>query len=158
LSTRFGWTIDVAASYLSNEFDQYLSFDPDLGENVDLSSVTIPDLTPDYTLNVSAAREYGLANGTTLTPRIGVYWQDEYDYLAGQVGSTPGSGCLQRAYDKFNARLTWASRNGDRRLSLFGTNVDDEIVIHTCLLSGITGRRVQLEAPSRWGLEVSFAF
>jgi hypothetical protein len=101
---------------------------------------------------------FNLNGGSTLTPRIGVYWQDDYDYSGGLTKDSPPSDCSQEAYSKFNARLTWRNRAGDRRLALFGTNIGDELILHSCIMSSITGRRIQYKAPARWGVEATFLF
>ena len=158
LRTDIGFVFQVAASYLRNEFSEYSSFDPEQGLTLDLRDLNIEDLSPDYTLNATVQYTFNLNGGSTLTPRVGVYWQDGYDYGRGLTKDSPPSDCFQEAYSKFNARLTWRNRDGDRQLALFGTNIGDELILHSCTISGITGRRVQFKAPARWGVEATFLF
>jgi iron complex outermembrane receptor protein len=158
LRTDSGFVFQAAASYLKNEFSEYSSFDPGQGLIVDVSDFNIEDLTPDYTLNATAQYTFNLNGGSTLTPRVGVYWQDGYDYGRGLTNDSPPSGCFQESYSKFNARLTWRSRDGDRQLALFGTNIGDELIQHFCRVSSVTGRSVQFKAPARWGIEATFLF
>jgi len=157
LRTDSGFVFQAAASYLRNEFSEYSSFDPDQGLALDLRDLNIEDLTPAYTLNATAQYTFNLNGGSTLTPRVGVYWQDGYDYGGGLTKDSPPSDCFQEAYSKFNARLTWTNRDGDSKLALFGTNIADELILHSCII-GITGRRVQFKAPARWGIEATFLF
>ncbi|NIW24413.1 MAG: TonB-dependent receptor, partial [Gammaproteobacteria bacterium] len=157
LRTERGFVFQAAASYLRNEFSEYRSFDPDQGTDLDLSNRNIADLTPDYTLNAAVQYSFNLSDGASITPRFGVYWQDDYDYIGG-FSDEPPSECNQEAYSKLNARITWQSSDGDRLVSLFGTNVSDELILHTCIESGITGRRIQYKPPARWGIEATFLF
>ncbi len=77
--------------------------------------------------------------------------------MGGLTKDSPPSDCFQDAYSKFNARLTWTNRDGDSKLALFGTNIADELILHSCII-GITGRRIQFKAPARWGIDATFLF
>ena len=73
LRTDGGFLFEAAASSLTNEYSEYRSFNSDLGVLVDLRSLNIEDLTADYTLNAAAQYTFTLSDGSTLTPRLGVY-------------------------------------------------------------------------------------
>ncbi len=157
LRTNSGFVFQAAASYLSNKFTEYNSFDPDQGLPLDLSDAFIQDLTPDYTLSATVLYTFNLPDGATLTPRAGVYWQDDHDY-AQQFTDSPASDCTQEAYSKFNARLTWANAGRNMQLALFGTNITDELILRTCSQSAVRGRSLQYSAPARWGIEATVLF
>lgn len=150
-----GFALELAASSLRNRFSEYRSFDAELGVPLDLKNVAIDDLTPDYTLNVAVEQTVRLNNGATLVPRLTAYWQDDENF--GITDPMP-TDCAQPSYTKLDARLTWTHRDGDLQVALFGTNVDDERILHSCGDSGITARRIQLEPPARWGVELSLLF
>jgi outer membrane receptor protein involved in Fe transport len=76
-----GGFVSVDLGYLDNEYGEFVYPDPDDPANViDETNTSIADLTAKWTINVGIEHEFALANGATLTPRLNVYAQDDYDY------------------------------------------------------------------------------
>lgn len=156
-----GGFVSVDLGYLDNEYDSYIYEDPaNPGTFIDNSDVLITDYTPDWTLNVSAEHEYQLASGGTLTPRLNMNWQSEFEWAA-ETGNwpknAPPSGCHQDSYATFDTRLTYKPANGDWHLAAFGNNITDERYIEFCEAD----RNVwlwRLGRPAWWGLEFSAHF
>jgi len=110
----------------------------------------------EITINASVQHVFDLANGATLTPMLGVYW-DSRDPIFGPLEG-PGrvfEFCQRdRDYSKWRARLTYASPLRNYEISLFGNNVTDERIYETCG----QGRGVyeyRYERPEYWGVEFS---
>ena len=149
-----GGSLRLDLGYLNNEYSDFESFDPDAGANVDLSTTSISDLSPDWTLNASIEHTFMLANGASLTPVLGMYWQSEYDWAPPAVpGADPHKGaCIQDAYSKFRGRLTYEPVAGNYAVSLFGSNISDALIHSNCGYTfGVAHTR--WEAPAVWGLE-----
>ena len=150
-----GGFLMVDLAYLDNEFSDYSSFDIVTGGTDDLSGLTIADFSPDWTLNMMVEHQFELANGATITPQLGMYYQSEYDF---QGGLLPGerSVCFQDGYTKLRARVTYEPANADWQASLFGSNIGDERYLQICgtARSGVFDYRYG--APSIWGLEFNY--
>ena len=76
-----GGVLRVDLGYLNNTYGHFETFDPDLGGNIDLSDVSILDLSADWTLNASVQHTFQLGNGGSISPMLGMYWQSDYDWL-----------------------------------------------------------------------------
>ncbi|MFQ6005841.1 MAG: TonB-dependent receptor, partial [Woeseia sp.] len=151
-----GGFVSVDLAYLENEYDEYQFDDPaNPGTPVDLSNTLINDYTPDATLNVAVQHEFQLAGGSTITPRLHMYWQDDFEWASTQ-GDYPENGprtsCFQDAYATFDGRVTYAPSDGDWQVAVFGGNLTDERYIEFC----DTNRNVwrwRLGRPRWFGLE-----
>jgi hypothetical protein len=101
---------------------------------------------------------FQLANGGTLTPQLGVYLQDDYEYWSGLAPGEESPVCHQDSYSKFRARLTYEPAEANWQAALFGYNITDEEILIVCgeIRSGAL-RRVY-EAPSQWGAEFTMRF
>jgi iron complex outermembrane receptor protein len=142
----------VDFGYLDNEYGNYSYADPETGVGlIDETNSAISDLTPEWTLNLGIEHEFQLGNGATLTPRLNIYSQDQYDYSAPFRGAPLGF-CGQEAYTKVGARMTYVPPAGNWQASIFGQNITDEKILETCGDSrGVFVYRH--ERPAYWGVE-----
>jgi iron complex outermembrane receptor protein len=147
-----GGFVSVDFGYLDNKYGNYSFADPETGVGtIDLTQTTIADLTAEWTLNLGIEHEFQLGNGGTLTPRLNIYSQDDYDYNA-SVLDAPPSYCNQEGYTKVGARVTYVPPQGNWQASLFGQNITDEEILETCGDSrGVYVYRH--ERPAYWGVE-----
>ena len=153
-----GGFLSVDASYLANEYNQFLVDDLDNpGQQIDFRNNAIGDRTPDWTLNFNVGHTFELGNGATLTPQIGFYAQGEYEWLAGggqnPTLDDPGSVCFQGSYTKWRARATYAPAAGNWEASLFGSNISDERYFEECDYARTGVYDYRYGAPDAWGLE-----
>jgi iron complex outermembrane receptor protein len=144
--------VSVDFGYLSNKYGDYSYADPETGVGiVDETNTVIADLTAPWTLNVGIEHEFQLGNGGTLTPRLNMYSQDDYDYRS-STNDAPASYCNQKSYAKFGARVTYVPPQGNWQASLFGQNITDENIFEYCGASrGVY--RYRYERPAYWGVE-----
>jgi iron complex outermembrane receptor protein len=148
-----GGLVQFDLGYLINEFGEYDS----LGDNftlVDLSNLAISDLSADWTANWRIQHTFNLGNGGTLTPMLGAYWQDGYEWAEGLEKDSPATRCFQGDYAKWRARLTYEPPSRNYEISLFGNNVTDELIYERCG----QGRGIYVyryAPPEAWGIEFS---
>ena len=147
-------TIDLGR--LDNEYGDYAAFDPDAGASVDRSNLTIEDYSPDWTLNASIEHVFQLPNGATITPTVGMYWQDDYDFEEGLDRNAPVSYCFQPAYAKFRGRVTYLPESANWQASLFGSNINDEVYYEICGFSRAGVFDYRYGNPQVFGLEFQY--
>jgi outer membrane receptor protein involved in Fe transport len=162
-----GGFISLDMGYLNADYGSFLTFDPNdpgagVGGIVDLSDTTIADFSPDWTINATVEHAFLLGNGATVTPLLGWYWQDDYDFEGDLDGSDLSAGrgsrsnCFQPAYSKLRLRVTYLSGAGNWQASLFGNNIADERYLEWCGQgrSGTYYRR--FGQPDSWGMEFRY--
>jgi iron complex outermembrane recepter protein len=156
-----GGFVSLDVGYINNEYDEYRFEDPaNPGQFIDNTDVLINDYTPDWSVNLAVQHDYLLASGASLTPRLNMNWQSEYEWAA-ETGNwpknAPPSGCNQDSYATFDARLTYKPDVGDWQVAAFGGNITDERYIEFCEAD----RNVwlwRLGRPAWWGLEFTTGF
>jgi outer membrane receptor protein involved in Fe transport len=133
--------LSVDAGYLTTDYGQFSSFDPDdPGNPIDNSGLRIADYSPEWTLNATLEHAFELGNGATLRPQIGMYYQSGYDWIGGlDAVSSGGTGtegdrsfCYQDSYTKFRARVTYEPANANWQASIYGQNIGDERYLERC--------------------------
>jgi len=152
-----GGFITFDFSYLDDDYGEFNSFDPDSpGGTIDRSGLTIADYAPDMTINFSIEHAFQLSNGATLTPLLGMYWQDDYEWIGAIDATGPRSACFQEAYAKLRARLTYEPADGNWQAALYGSNIGDKRYFEYCdeARSGIFDYRYG--APDQWGAEFTY--
>jgi iron complex outermembrane receptor protein len=149
-----GGFVSVDVGYLDNKYGAFRY--PDASDPsiiIDETNTTIRDLTAAWTLNVGIEHTFQLASGGTLTPRVNIYSEDDYDYRAGALDSAP-TPCNQPSYTKTDVRFTYVPAAANWQASLFGNNITDENIYLTCTASrGVY--RYSHQRPAWWGIEFS---
>jgi len=151
-----GGFVVVDFSWLDSEYGEYAAFDPDSGSTIDRSNLSIADYSPEFTLNASVEHVFQLANGASITPMLGVYWQDDYDFIGGLNVDGPPSICFQEAYAKFRGRVSYVPEGGNWQAALFGTNIGDERYLERCANSRSGMYEYRFGRPDTWGLEFQY--
>jgi iron complex outermembrane receptor protein len=146
-----GGFISVDVGLLDNEYGSFAYDDPAGGGVIDESDTTIADLTADWTVNLGIEHQFTTSNGATITPRMNIYSQDDYDWNSAARGAPP-SLCNQESYTKVGARVTYVPPAGNWRAALFGNNITDEEILETCTSSRDV-YRYRHERGAYWGAE-----
>lgn len=132
---------------------QYGEFNLPAGHAVDLGDVSTADYSPEWTLNATVEHAFQMGNGATLTPMLGMYWQDDYDFDR-NLGSTANSLCFTPAYAKLRARATYMPADGNWSASVYGHNIADERYNEWCTVGNRSGAfYYRYGRPDTWGLE-----
>jgi len=153
-----GGFISLDIGYLDAKYGDFLSFDiTQPGGFEDRSDLSIADFSPDWTINASIEHSFALANGATLTPLLGVYYQDDYDFVGSlDTTSSERSQCFQPAYSKFRARVTYVPEAGNWQASLFGSNITDKRYYEWCGNGRSGAFYSRFGRPDTWGLEFKY--
>lgn len=131
----------------------YGEFNLPAGHAVDPGDVSTADYSPEWTLNATVEHAFQMGNGATLTPMLGMYWQDDYDFDR-SLGSTVNSLCFTPAYAKLRARATYMPADGNWSVSAFGHNIADERYNEWCTVGNRSGAfYYRYGRPDTWGLE-----
>jgi len=118
---------------LTNEYGEYGAFDPDSGTTIDRSNLTIRDYSPEWTFNGSVEHVFMLANGASITPNFGIYYQSDYDFVSGVDKDGPVSTyCHQPGYQKIRGRISYTPASANWQASVFGANLGDERYFEIC--------------------------
>ena len=125
-----GGFVSLDVGRLKASYGKFESFDPDSPDAlIDQSSVSIADYSPEWTINATVKHAFQTGNGATLTPMLGMYWQDDYDFEGGlDTTSNERSLCFTPGYAKFRARATYMPADGNWTASVFG-QLDPAILI-----------------------------
>ena len=162
-----GGFVSLDVGWLHNEYSKYLIFDLEENDFVDLSDRRIQSRTPDWTVTASIDHVFQLGNGGTLTPQLGMYMQDEYEWAPALAGFTApplrvneeSQKCHQDFYSKWRMRLTYEAPGAAWQVSLYGNNITDERIFEDCEYSGRSGSiRFAYGPPDWWGAEFSMGF
>ena len=156
-----GGFVSLDVGIIKNEYDKYEYEDPtNPGVIIDKTQFLVNDFTPDMSINLAVEHQFQLSGGASITPRLNLNWQDEYEWAA-ETGNwprnAPDSGCHQDAFSTLDARVTYRPASGDWQLAAFGGNITDERYIEFCEAD----RNVwlwRLGRPSWWGIEYSAHF
>ena len=151
-----GGYVSLDVGHLRNTYGAFTSFDPDApGGSIDRSNLRIEDYSPEWTLNATIEHVFQLGNGAALTPQLGVYWQDDYDFSGGIDGGPP-SFCFQEGFSKVRARVSYDPPEGNWQASLFGANISDERYLEVCGGSRSGAFDYRYGQPDTWGLEFTY--
>ena len=128
-----GGFITFDLGHLLNEYGEYGAFNPDTGTTIDRSNLTIKDYSPEWTFNGSVEHVFMLANGASITPNLGIYYQSDYDFVGGIDKDGPVSAyCHQPAHSKIRGRVSYTPASANWQASLFGANLGDERYFEIC--------------------------
>jgi outer membrane receptor protein involved in Fe transport len=153
-----GGFVSLDVGMLDSSYANFSYTDIISGAVTQVAETQISNRTPEWTVTASVEHAFQLANGGTLTPQLGVYLQDDYEYWSGLAPGEESPVCHQDSYSKFRARLTYEPAEANWQAALFGYNITDEEILIVCgeIRSGAL-RRVY-EAPSQWGAEFTMRF
>ena len=152
-----GGFLSLDLGHLNAEYGAFSSFDPDApgGALIDQSNLSIADYSPEWTINASIEHAFNLGNGATLTPQLGLYWQDDYDFEGG-LTSNQKSLCFTPSYSKLRARVTYAPADGNWQASLYGNNITDKRYNEWCTEGRSGAFYYRYGRPDIWGLEFNY--
>ena len=153
-----GGFVSLDIGRLEAEYGAFESFDPDSPDAlIDQSDLSIADYAPEWTINATVEHAFQLGNGASLTPMLGMYWQDDYDFEGGLDTTTnERSLCFTPAYAKFRARATYAPAEGNWTAALFGQNITDERYNEWCTEGRSGAFYYRYGRPDTWGLEFNY--
>ncbi len=106
-------------------------------------------------LNLAVEHEFRLGGGGTITPRLNVNWQGDYEWAAeteSWTESDPKSSCHQDSYTVVDARVTFKPSNGDWFIAAFGGNITDERYLEFCEADR-SSWLIRYGRPSWYGVE-----
>ena len=159
-----GWFVTLTYGYLEGEYDEFTVVDnridpvtfQETREVRDLSNTSFLDFSPPRSLNVSVAREFFLGASGSVTAQVGYsYRGPAYSALA----ITRLRRHRQDAYDLVDARVRWDMGNGRTSVSLWGTNLNDELYYRNAHDVDQLGMLLYYYAePRRFGLTVEHRF
>ena len=154
-----GGFVSLDVGLLDQKYDSFMAFDPDTFEIVDFTdTATITSRTPDWTISAQVEHQFSLANGATITPQLGVYMADDYQWQEGLLRGEASRNCLQDSYAKWRTRITYEPSAGNWQASLYGNNITDERIINLCGPGNTGVYRWLLEPPAWWGAEFTMRF
>jgi iron complex outermembrane receptor protein len=155
-----GGFVSLDIGMLESEYSNFLIVDLDdpLGPMTDVSNRRLANQTPEWTLTASVEHAFQLANGATLTPQLGVYAQDEMEWLPGLDRDEVSPMCHQDSFAKWRARVTYEPAAANWQAAVFGYNITDEEILYRCqgIRSGSVG--AWYSPPSQWGAEFTMRF
>lgn len=150
-----GWSIDLYATYLSAEYEEFVNGDYADGFAIkDLSGNTLPN-APEYTAKLGVSWETELGNGT-LRAHGEAYYQDEVYFTEWNRKDA-----YQDSYELINASLDYQFGGGDWLVSVWGRNLSDEEVISNNIITAplYDSLRVGSVLPPRtYGLSLRYDF
>ncbi|WP_337189133.1 TonB-dependent receptor [Phenylobacterium sp.] len=108
-----------------------------------------PTRVPDITSRIDVSYDFDLANGATLTPNVA--WSHEGAHFTDTLNAPQG---YQKAYNIWDASITYVEPKGRWRASLWGKNLGD--VAHRLSVVPTAGVLTQLyfAEPRTYGLEL----
>ncbi len=159
-----GWFVTGTYGYLDGNYDEFTiidtSFDPVTFEDVrvvrDMSDLSFIAYTPHRSWNLSVAKEFHLDHGGSLTAQVG------YNYRGPYYSAATLTRLRRHRTDPLglvDARLRWDMANGKTSVSLWGTNLSDELYYRTAQDSEGAGILIYYYAePRRFGLTLEHRF
>jgi iron complex outermembrane receptor protein len=153
-----GGFVMLDVGMLDSDYSSFSYTDLLSGDTVQVASTQIQNRTPDWTVTLSVEHAFQLANGGTLTPQVGFYAQDGYEYISGLNAGERSPMCHQDSYNKFRVRLNYEPADANWQAALFGYNITDEEILIECGEIRSGAYRTIYEAPSQWGAEFTYRF
>ncbi len=154
------WTLGLNMAFLDAQFGEFGQTSPYQLEGgvpttfTDLKGAT-PVLSPEVVLNFTADYRYDLGDKGSLTPRLSIYYSDEYgtsNLFAVDISH------LQEAYSKTDFRLTWLSADNNLTVAAYVENIEDEAVLSRGNSNSADAVQVGYLYPRNYGIRVSMNF
>ena len=150
------WRINTGLSFLSAEFDEFLTEDPSnpqLG-TIDLDGNNLPR-SPEFSANVGTDYTVPVGAEGDLSFRVDYQYQDEsfFTTFNRQLSA-------QDAFSLLNARVSYAKNDGSWTVAAFVRNAFDEDYFLNILESGVETGKPEgfLAAPRTYGIQLSYNF
>ena len=159
-----GWFVTGTYGYLDGNYDEFTvtdnTFDPITRETTsvvrDLSDLSFIAFTPHRSWNLSVAKEFYLDHGGSLTAQVG------YNYRGPYYSAAVLTRLRRHRTDPLglvDARLRWDMANGKTSVSLWGTNLSDELYFRYAQDLEAAGILTYYYAePRRFGLTLEHRF
>ena len=119
-----------------------------------------PALSPEYTAGLSVLYDMQLANGSILTPYVGLNYVGSYYAFDINIPEVE-----QDAHLNADLRLTWVNEDAGLTLEAFMLNaLDEEVmtraVVHSQIVDGLPANSVQVNwnNPRTWGFSLKHSF
>jgi len=112
--------------------------------------------TPEWSGALGATFNWGLSNGSAMSLRADVVYQDKTWFSADDPVATDPSLGFQDAHTVVNARMSWLSPDDTWEAALFGTNLTDEVYFHgkLSLVAILQRQQGNVAAPREWGISL----
>lgn len=153
--------INLTVGYIHARYGSFVTFDPNLGQDVDISNRRLENFTPDWQITGTVDYRFDLAGGSSLTPMVIGYYRSGYEFQRNTMHGDPHSAIYQKAHTKWDARLSWMNADENVRISLWGKNVFDKDTLRSgsVIQGGARGYSIiYLEQPRTFGIEGQFRF
>ena len=156
------WFLDASYGYTDFQYVRVPTLADCLAKGFPQSSCTglivldsNPGRTPENKASVNAGYMTNLSNGSEITIRYGISYQDDIFF-----GANDDPLLLGPAYSLHNARITWVSPDQSWEASFFGTNITDERAIQNKLnfLTLFGTVQTTYVRPEEWALTVKKRF
>ena len=138
--------LDVNLGYLDTEL---VDLTAEAENDPDAGLVSGNDLirSPNFTANLNVTHEYAFANGGQLVSRF------NYSYRDSWFNQDPGTPLIPEA-DLFNLFFTYYPEGDAWSVSLYGKNLNDEVILHSHspAINGIRG----IQEGFTWGVEFKY--
>jgi iron complex outermembrane recepter protein len=157
------WTIDGSVGYLGFDYQDLGAADP---EEIRRRGGVVPASgqpclscrsirAPEWTGALGSAYEFGMASGASLLVRADLSYQSQVFYTADNVARAS-----QGAYSLLNARATWTNAAGDLTVSVFGTNLTNQLYAQGKLdfLPTLATVQSTFGRPAEWGMSIRRRF
>ena len=143
-----GWVVDAGVGYTDAGYDE-----------LDEATALFPgsnefERVPEWSLNVAASREFGLAGGGAIIARVNAAYRSKTfnDAFNTEV-------IAQDSYTVVDANVSWLSSGDTHRVTFGGTNLTDE----DYRVTGVAGdafqtREVVFARPAQWYVTYKFQF
>ncbi len=143
--------------YLDSSFEEFLEFDPVLGETVDVADDRYTQYTPMHTVNLGVEYTFLRAHFGELTGRVDYSYNDDYTpYVKPEQKAVSDI----KGYGLVNARLTLADipvGNSSMQVALWGKNLaDNEYRLNTVPFGPFATS--YFGNPRTYGLQAEFTF
>ncbi|HEU4619472.1 MAG TPA: TonB-dependent receptor [Gammaproteobacteria bacterium] len=156
------WLVDASVGHTDFEYTDVPSLQDCLANGFPASSCSglidmnsVPGLTPAYTAALNFGYVTSLGNGSQLSFRYGMSYEDETFFGANNDPLTRAP-----AYTLHNARIAWTSSDNSWEAALFGTNITDERAIESKLnfLNLFGTVETTYVRPAEWAVSVKKRF
>ena len=155
-----GGFVSLDVGLLNSEYSNFMVTDLDnpTGPLVDVSNSSLANRTPGWTVTTSVEHAFLLGNGAVVTPQLGMYTQEGYEWNNGLDVGQRSPNCHQDSYSKWRFRTTYEPEAANWQASLYGYNITDERILYRCGGGRSGSYKTLYQAPAQWGAEFTMRF